>query len=125
MLTIRDAQMHVFGQTRREKFAATLIAHLKSLLPVAPAALDTEAHWRAFVARATAAGAGYGMTSPYAIAVLAELMLQFGEQFERSPIREWTDTVLAQPGLPGEIKAASLRERYENLTGGRPVAVVD
>jgi len=125
MLTIRDARMDVFGQTTRETFGATLIAHLKGFLPVAPAGLDTDSQWRAFVARATAAAAGYGMTSPYAIAVLAELMLQFGEQFERSPIREWTDTVLAQPGLPGEIKAASLRERYESLTGGRPVVVVD
>jgi hypothetical protein len=124
MLVIRHAQMETFRQAAQDTFAAALIVHLKASLPGPAVSLDGHADWNAFARRAIAAGARYGIHSGSGLTTLAELMLQFGENFERSPLREWTAEILAQPRLPGQIKAAALRERYEALTGGRPVVVV-
>jgi hypothetical protein len=124
MLIIRNAQIETFRQAARETFTAALIVHLKTSLPGPAASLDGDADWNAFARRAIAAGARYGIHSGSGLTILAELMLQFGENFERSPLRQWTADILAQPRLPGQIKAEALRERYQDLTGGRPVVVV-
>ena len=52
---------------------------------------------------------------------LAELMIQFGEDFERSPIREWTGNILVHPELPGYSKAEAIRERHTETTQGRVI----
>ena len=65
--------------------------------------------------------AAHGMDHQGGATIIAELMLQFGDDFERSPVRAWTESILKQPELPGPVKAESLRERYRDLSGGRPV----
>jgi len=53
--------------------------------------------------------------------ILAELMLQFGEDLKRSPLREWAINILNTPDLPGQLKAETIRDKHDRLTGGRIV----
>ena len=75
----------------------------------------------AFVERTIAKAHGFGIDSMGAVSTLAELMIQFGEDFERSPIREWTGNILMHPELPGYSKAEAIRERHTEATQGRVI----
>lgn len=119
MLVIRHAQLAVFGNRALRAFEQELAAHLLEHYPSPCAALGGEAAVHAFVDRTIQRASEYGITHQGGVKVLAELLLQFGEQFERSPIREWTLNVLAHPDLPGSAKVTALRTRHDEATQGR------
>jgi hypothetical protein len=59
------------------------------------------------------------------IAVLIELMIAFGEDFQNSPHKDWANELLAHPTLPAQIKMRILRERMTVLSQGRVVVRFD
>ena len=121
MLVIRPQQSHTFRHSRAEQFARELAARLRSKYPSQTASLGDESALDGFVSRTLDRLTRFGVDTRGGVTVLAELMLQFGEEFERSGLREWTMTILQHPTLPGALKAQVIHERYQELTGGRGV----
>ena len=119
MLTIRDEQMTAFRKDAGRAFAERLTDHLLAHFPSSSAALGGRKEVHAFVVRTMVKAHGFGIKSSGAVSTLAELTIQFGEDFERSPIREWTRNILAHPELPGSVKAEAIRERHTEATQGR------
>ena len=118
MLTIRKAQFAVFHQFAIDAFAADAVKHLLTHFPGPSAALGSEAEVRSFVQRGIERGREFGVETGGAVTVLLELWIQFGENFERSPLREFAKNILAHPLLPGDAKADMIRDRHHELTGG-------
>ena len=119
MLTLRNEQMAAFQKYAVREFAERLTAHLLTYYPTSSAALGGRDEVFAFVERTIAKADGFGIKTTGAVSTLAELMIQFGEDFERSPIREWTSNILAHRELPGSSKAEAIRERHTEATQGR------
>ena len=61
-----------------------------------------------------------------AIAVLIELMMEYGEKFELVPSsdRQWAKNMLAHPTLPDYIRLETIRDRFARSTGGRRIVPV-
>lgn len=119
MLTIRSEQMAVFQQGLTRGFAERLADHLLTNYPTSSAALGGRTEVLSFVWRTISKAHTFGIQSMGAVAAIAELMIQFGEDFERSPIREWTLNILAHPTLPATAKAEGIQERHAEQTRGR------
>jgi hypothetical protein len=118
MLTIRDKQLEAFDQAATERFVATAHDHLLAHYPGPSAAIGGSPHVLALVRRGILKARSYRIESRGAVLALLELWIQFGENFERSPLRRWTSNFLAHPLLPGETKVALIRDRHAELTGG-------
>lgn len=119
MLTIRKEQLAPFQQLALYDFAARLVKHLLTHYPSPSAALGGPPAVEAFVWRTMDQADGFGIQSTGGVTAFAELLIQFGENFERSPIREWTANILAHPTLPGSAKVETIRERHQEQTQGR------
>jgi hypothetical protein len=119
MLVIRNAQLAIFRNRALHAFAQELAAHLLEHYPSPCAALGGEPALSGFIERTIKRANEYGITNQGSVKVFAELLIQFGEQFQRSPIREWTNNILAHPDLPGSAKVSALRARHDEATGGR------
>lgn len=119
MLVIRNTQFAIFGNQSVQAFEHELTAHLLEHYPSPCAALGGEPALHSFVDRTIKRAEDYGITHKGGVKVFAELLIQFGEQFERSPIREWTNNILAHPELPGSAKVTALRTRHDEETQGR------
>jgi hypothetical protein len=113
--------MMALGSDAARAFAERLTAHLLAHYPSSSAALGGRNEVFAFVERTIAKANGFGIESTGAVSTLAELTIQFGEDFERSPIREWSRNILAHPELPGSSKAEAIRERHTEATQGRVI----
>lgn len=118
MLTLRETQLSAFRQSAIEGFAADAVNHLLTHFPAPSAVLGGEPAVRQLVQRGIARGSHFGLDTTGALLVMLELWIQFGENFERSPLREFTGNILAHPQLPGEAKAGLIRDRHHELTGG-------
>ena len=79
----------------------------------------------ALVGIAIDVGRQHGIEDQGAVAVLAELMLCWGLSFERFPDRAWVWKMLAKPGLPGAVKMAAIRDRFDAVTGGRQIVMTE
>lgn len=122
MLIIRNEQMHVFGTSIQEQFIDRMVAHLANEF-TAKHAVWGDAGTREFVRRVILAGDQNGVRSIGAVAVLIELMAQFGERFELSPDKVWARKLLAHPTLPDRPKVEALRDRLASRTGGRRIVM--
>ena len=118
MLIIRDSQAASLGEAAADRYANDAVNHLLLHFPQPSAALGGAAAVRAFVLRGIQRAAQFGVDTRGAVTVLLELWIQFGENFERSPLRVWTGNILAHPTLPGAAKAEAIRDRHAELTGG-------
>jgi hypothetical protein len=78
-----------------------------------------EAEIRRLIRSAIDGGAKLGIRNQGAVAVLAELMVQFGERFQHSPERAWANKMLCHPDLPDYIKVDVARKRMTANTLGR------
>jgi hypothetical protein len=76
---------------------------------------------RQFISEALEIGRQHQVVSRGAVAVLIELMLDFGRDFERSPDRAWAKTVMDHPTLPDGAKMGAIRDRMMTRTGGRRI----
>ena len=76
---------------------------------------------RAFIGRAIARGRGNHVETEGGVAVLMELMIQFGEDFQRSKDRDWAHRMLAHPTLPAQLKMTLIHRRMTELSRGRVI----
>jgi hypothetical protein len=120
MFVIRQAQLEVFEHDAREEFVGRLVAHLAMTRPQVCESLG-EGATRDFVRRVVERGTKHGIDTEGGVASLADLMLQVGEDFERSPDRAWAQKLLAHPTLPGVLKIDALVARIGGQTQGRIV----
>src|SRR5438093_4574471 len=118
MLVIRNAQIAAFRQGAIDRFTADLVKHLLEHFPRPSAAVGGESEVGVFVRRAIERAATYGIETTGSMTVFAELLLQYGENFERSPLRPWIMKMLSNPALPGDAKIEAIRDRMDEQTGG-------
>jgi hypothetical protein len=121
MLVIRDAQLAALRQLAIDRFAADLVKHLLRHFPAPSARVGGEPEVREFVRKAIERAARYGIETTGSITVFAELLLQYGENFERSPLRSWIAKMLSNQALPGDAKIEAIRDRINEQTGGRTI----
>lgn len=110
--------MAVFQATVDARFAEKVEAHIVHTYPEHAHALGKE-RLRALVESGLEARARLGIRGDGAAVTLIELMVEFGERFERSPQRAWADRMLADAALPGDVKVQAIRARFSAMTGGR------
>ena len=120
MLIIRPAQMEVFRRQAVDRFVERMVQHVAREFPDRYAALG-EAETEDFVRTAIKRAAKYRIEHEGAVAVYIELMLEFGEGFERAPNREWAGNILANVELPGVKRIDMIRERFSVATRGRRI----
>ena len=122
MLTIRDYQMGIFGALEVERFEDRVLLHLAHQHPMEFARLGDEGT-RALIRRAVAKGKQHGIVLEGAVLLLADLMVEFGEKFERSPQGKRAMTLLEHPTLPGPVKMEGVRDRLRASIGGMKMVV--
>ncbi len=119
MLQIRRTQIHILQENLLDRFIDDTVNHLLTHFPDPCASAFTGRDAvRAFVSRGMDKASSWNVNSAEAVMALLELWLQFGENFERSPLRLWTMNILAHPELPGVAKVDVIRDRHLQLTGG-------
>jgi hypothetical protein len=118
MLTIRAAQIAALAQSATDRFTANASEYLTVHFPGAAAKLGGLPGVWMFVQRGIHKARGFGVVTEGAVTVLLELWIQFGEDFERSPLRAFARNILANPDLPGSAKAELIRDRHQEMTGG-------
>ncbi len=121
MLVIRDAQSAVLDRSLADRFLDELVKHLQTDLTEPAAQVGDKDALRDFVKLAMEKSAAYGIESRGGVAIMAELMVQFGENLQWSPLREWSFNILDTPRLPGQLKIETVRDKHDALTGGRVV----
>ena len=119
MLVIREKQLEAFRSAANERCAEVIAAHLRQHYPTPCAALGDEEQVRAFVQRGMTRGAKHGIETRGGLTLYLELLVQFGENLECSPLRPWSKNILENPDLPGDVKAGVLRDRHLEITQGR------
>jgi hypothetical protein len=119
VLVIRDVQLAEMRQKAAERFASDLLKHLLENYPQQCKAVGAAEDVRGFVRRGIARAMKHGIEYEGAITVFLELLIQFGENFERSPVREFARNILAHPVLPGDAKVNAIRDRHEEKMQGR------
>ncbi len=119
MLVIRQAQLAAFRAHADARLRGDIVAHLRLHYPDPCAAIGDDAKLGAFVDRCITKAARHGIENPGSLTVYLELLVQFGETFERSPVRRFSKNILEHPELPGDIKVAALRDRHWEETAGR------
>ncbi|WP_332855383.1 hypothetical protein [Duganella sp. S19_KUP01_CR8] len=122
MLTIRNAQLHAFGERARALFIEEHLAHVASDYPRHFARLG-ETGCRAFIEAAVAAGEPWRVHSGSALRLWIDLRLEYGQAFERidASSRAWALQLLAHPALPDTVRLSAIWERFRERTGGRPL----
>ena len=121
MQIIRESQLATLRQGLIDSYLDELAAHLHFNFAEPAAQVGDRAALRKFAQQARATSARYGIETRGGVAIMAELMLQFGENLQWSPLREWTFNILETPRLPGQLKIETIRDKYFALTGGRIV----
>ena len=122
MLTIRATQLSILGRNSRREFEDRMVAHISTGYPRHYARLGEEGA-RRLVRDAIETGEARGIDTVGAVSVLIELMVEFGERFERAPDRGWAAEILENPALPGQLKVRLIRDRFEARTQGRTVVL--
>ena len=118
MLVIRRDQLTVFADRARQRFENELVQTIAAELEPKFALLG-EAEVRRLIGVAIEHGAALGIVSQGAVAILVELMMQFGENFELSPERQWAQNMLAHPTLPDHVRMDAIRGRLTAQMQGR------
>lgn len=100
-----------------------MVAHLAVHYPQDHAQLGDEG-LRRHVGVAIDTGGRHRILGEGSVATLAELMLEFGEAFERSPDQAWVRTILEHPRLPAALKVQVVAERLRARSGGRRIVKI-
>ncbi|HEU5402694.1 MAG TPA: hypothetical protein VFU86_15135 [Terriglobales bacterium] len=119
MLTIRQEQLAILQNHAASEYLQRMVEHLLEEFPENCKALGGRAQVEAFAKRALAGAQRHGVTTKGPCLTFVELVLQYGDDFERSPIREWIHNILAHPVLPGDAKVGFIGERIAEQTQGR------
>src|SRR5688572_31074858 len=114
--------MATFEERLRGDFQARLVSHIAAEYPQRFQELGEAGTTRLVLAGLDKAAA-HNVTAAGAVAVLIELMVEVGSDFERSPDRKWAQTMLAHPTLPGHLKIEVIQHRIRSRTQGRPIVI--
>jgi hypothetical protein len=120
MLIIRPAQMEVFRRRAVDRFVERMVQYVAREFPDRYAAFG-DAGCEDYVRTALKSAATFRIEHEGAVAVYLELMLEFGDNFERAPHREWAGNILANVDLPGPKRIDMIRERFSAATRGRRI----
>jgi hypothetical protein len=120
VLIIRKEQVAVLDRDALRPAEDRVVAFVAAEYPNQRAAMGEEGT-RCFAERAAEFGKAHGIDTVGGIVVLAGLMIQYGEAFERSPDRGWAGELLADATLPGQLKVEMLLERMAGRSRGRVV----
>jgi hypothetical protein len=118
MLVLRNEQLEMFREGARKRFEDDIVRTIAADFEPKFELLG-EAEVRRLIRVAIERGATLGIRSQGAIAVLVELMVQFGEHFQFSPERRWAEKMLSHPVLPDYIKVDEARKRMTAQMQGR------
>ncbi len=122
MLVIREEQRRRFSELSLQRFEDRAERHLAEQHPVEYARMG-EAGTRAFIKRVIETAKKNGLTLEGSVLLLADLMCEFGERFERSPEGKRAMKLLEHPTLPGPAKMEGVRNRLRESTGGMKMVV--
>lgn len=120
MLIIRPAQMEVFRRHAVDRFVDRMVRHVAAEYPARYEELG-DAYCEHFVRATIDRAATYRIDREGAVAVFMELLLDYGDDLELAPDREWVMNILENTGLRGSAKVDMIRERVSNATGGRRI----
>lgn len=120
MLTIRIPQLLSLGGDELAQYAERLFTHLAAHYPEDHARLGDHG-LRRHVRLAIDTGARHQILGEGSVATLAELMLEFGEAFERSPDEAWVRTIFEHPRLPATLKVQVVADRLRARSEGRRI----
>lgn len=119
-LSIRREQLAIFGADDRSKFVAQILPYLAAAHPAWYQEQGADGAQR-LAERAIDKGARHDILGRQAVLTFIELLIEFGESFERSPEQAWAHGILSHPTLPGVLKVEVLSERLRALTQGRRI----
>jgi hypothetical protein len=71
------------------------------------------------ISKGMADGELYQLGGDDAVGILIELMVEFGDNFQRTPDRPWIAGMLGQLDVPGEVRIMAVCKRIQTATGGR------
>jgi hypothetical protein len=114
MLIIRNEQMQVLATEVQRAFAARVVAHLASALPLRFGEVG-DAGVRTLVDRGIALAFEHGIAMERDVTALIEAMLGLGADFDALLADGWVGTVLRHPALSGAAKGQMLRERMMSV----------
>lgn len=123
VLTIRDSQQAALAAVARKRFEQDMVTHIERMFP-SRVRQWVGAETAAFVHRNLLRGEGHGLVTNGALSCFLELLIQFGEEFDRSPDSEQAQDILQDADLPGQIKITLLSECLTERTGGRQIIEV-
>jgi len=118
MLTVRDAQLHVFREASVRRFEERMVDYVRQTYPARHAELG-DAAAQALVRCGMAVGRRHGIDGVGGVSVLVDLMARFGEGFENSGAAAWIDQMLARHELPAAVRIESIIKHINTKTGGR------
>jgi hypothetical protein len=124
MLTVRNDQLKILSSLRRVQFVDRLLPHLAADYPSWYEERQDRGA-REFVERVIEIGDKQDIRGQWAVSTLVDLMIEFGEAFERSPDRDWAVKILTHRALPDRMKISMLSERLRERTGGRRIVEID
>lgn len=123
MLTVRQSQLTTFSEARRSVFLARLLRVFENDYPVEFARLGREKA-EEFAKRTLTASERFGLERENAILVYLGLRVEFGENFEKSPDRDWAIELLSHPKVPDVLKVSIVRDRFRERTQGRQIETI-
>ena len=112
--------MAILGRVPYNSFINRMVKYIATEYPRQYASMG-QAGAREFVVGVIQKGRQNHVETKGGLAVLLELMIAFGDNFQNSPHKEWANELLAHPTLPEQIKMRILRERMTALSQGRVV----
>jgi hypothetical protein len=120
MLTIRKEQIHVISQPSDEAFIDRMVAYVRGDFPRQFEEMGPDGV-RAFIREVMALGLRHEVEAGGAMAVLLQLTLMFGMNFERSPDAAWANELLSMVSVPDKVRMEMIRTRLASATQGRAI----
>jgi hypothetical protein len=120
MLHIRESQLDVFGHRLREAFIRRMITYVATEFPDQHRDLG-EAGTRQLIEHTIETGRRHAIETEGGVAVLLQLTLMFGQDFERSPDAAWANDLIATHSVPESLRMRMIRERLTARTQGRSI----
>jgi hypothetical protein len=117
-LLIRNEQMAIFSDFYKQSFEDRMAANI---MRDHPERFRETSQAKQLIARAIETGRQYGIETEGGVAVLIQLMICFGENFELSPDRKWAFDMLAHPVAPAVLRISLIRDRMMSRSQGRVV----
>jgi hypothetical protein len=120
LLTIRYEQQLALERDLRERYIDRMVDSVAKDYPRQFDAMGSSGT-RDLVGRAIKKGHANHVDTQGGVAVLLQLMIEFGEEFELSPDKAWADEVLAHASLPPQLRVRLMRDRMRARSHGRVV----